>query len=45
MGYLNSFKVINNKSEFYKQIGNFVAISMTKAVGEQIKKQLIKIEK
>lgn len=45
MGFPNKFKLINNKAELYKQIGNSVAIPMIKAVGEQIKKQLLKIEK
>ena len=45
MGFPNKFKLLNNKAELYKQIGNSVAVPMIKAVGEQIKKQLLKIEK
>lgn len=45
MGFPNKFKLLNNKAELYKQIGNSVAIPMIKVVGEQIKKQLLKIEK
>lgn len=43
MGFPNNFKLLNNKAELYKQIGNSVAVPMIKAVGEQIKKQLLKI--
>jgi len=42
MGYPKNFKKINIKSELYKQIGNSVAIPMIKAIGEQIKGQLLK---
>uniref|UniRef100_UPI004047C0DE DNA cytosine methyltransferase n=1 Tax=Roseivirga sp. TaxID=1964215 RepID=UPI004047C0DE len=45
MGFPNKFKLLNSKGELYKQVGNSVAIPMIKAVGEQIKKQLLKIEK
>jgi DNA (cytosine-5)-methyltransferase 1 len=45
MGFPNEFKFINNKTELYKQIGNSVAIPMIKAVAEQIKAQLLKMEK
>ena len=45
MGFPKNFKLLNNKAELYKQVGNSVAIPMIKAVGEQIKKQLLKIEK
>ena len=43
MGFPDNFKLLYNKAELYKQIGNSVAIPMVKAVGEQIKKQLLKI--
>lgn len=42
MGFSENFKFINNKSELYKQIGNSVAIPMIKAVGVEIKNQLLK---
>lgn len=45
MGFPNQFIFINNKSELYKQIGNSVAIPMIKAVGEQIKNQLLNSNK
>lgn len=41
MGFPETFKLIYNKGELYKQIGNSVAIPMIKAVAEQIKKQLL----
>ena len=41
MGFPEQFKLINNKGELYKQIGNSVAIPMIKAVAVQIKKQLL----
>ena len=44
MGFPNKFKLLNNKSELYKQIGNSVAIPMIKAVAEQIKIQLLKLK-
>ena len=43
MGFPDSFKMIDSKTEQYRQIGNSVAIPMIKAVGKQIKKQLLKI--
>lgn len=43
MGFPDKFKLINNRGELYKQIGNSVAIPMVKAVGEQIKEQLLNI--
>lgn len=43
MGFPDEFRLINNKSELYKQIGNSVAVPMIKSVGEEIKKQLLKI--
>lgn len=44
MGFPDSFKMIDNKSEQYRQIGNSVAIPMIKAVGEQIKAQFLQVE-
>lgn len=42
MGFPDEFKFIESKSDLYRQIGNSVAIPMVKAVGKQIKKQLLK---
>jgi len=44
MGFPNKFKLLYNKAELYKQIGNSVAIPMIKAVMEQIKIQLLNIK-
>lgn len=44
MGFPENFRLINNKSELYKQIGNSVAIPMIKAVAEQIKIQFLNSE-
>ena len=41
MGFPETFRFINSKSELYRQIGNSVAIPMINAVGEQIKQQLL----
>ena len=41
MGFPDNFKMIYNKGELYKQIGNSVAIPMIKAVAGQIKTQLL----
>ncbi len=41
MGFPDNFKLINHRGELYKQIGNSVAVPMIKAVGEQIKLQLL----
>lgn len=41
MGFPKKFKLINNKSELYKQVGNSVAVPMIKEVATQIKEQLI----
>jgi DNA (cytosine-5)-methyltransferase 1 len=41
MGFPDKFRLIYNRCELYKQIGNSVAVPMIKAVGEQIKKQLL----
>lgn len=45
MGFPKQFKLINYKAELYKQVGNSVAVPMIKAVGEQIKIQLLQIAK
>jgi DNA (cytosine-5)-methyltransferase 1 len=45
MGFPNEFKLLDNKAELYKQIGNSVAIPMIKAVAAEIKTQLLKINK
>jgi DNA (cytosine-5)-methyltransferase 1 len=45
MGFPDKFKLLNNKAELYKQIGNSVAIPMIKAVAEQIKVQLLNLLK
>ena len=41
MGFPKKFKLINNRSELYRQVGNSVAVPMIKEVASQIKKQLI----
>lgn len=41
MGFPPNFRLIHNRSELYKQIGNSVAIPMIKEVGTQIKQQLL----
>jgi DNA (cytosine-5)-methyltransferase 1 len=41
MGFPEDFKLLNNKAELYKQIGNSVAIPMIRAIAEQIKTQLL----
>jgi len=41
MGFPKEFKLINNRSELYRQIGNSVAVPMIKEVASQIKQQLI----
>lgn len=41
MGFPEEFKFIYSKSELYKQVGNSVCVPMIKAIGEQIKKQLL----
>lgn len=45
MGFPDEFKLLNNRGELYRQIGNSVAIPMIKAVAEQIKIQLLEIDK
>ncbi len=42
MGFPKKFRLISNRSELYKQIGNSVAVPMIKEVAKQIKKQLLK---
>jgi len=42
MGFPKKFKLLSNKAELYKQIGNSVAIPMIKGVAEEIKSQLLK---
>lgn len=41
MGFPKNFKLINNRSELYKQVGNSVAIPMIKEVATQVKEQLL----
>lgn len=41
MGFPYNFKLLSNKAELYKQIGNSVAIPMIKAIAEQIKAQFL----
>ncbi len=41
MGFPKQFKLINNKSELYRQVGNSVAVPMIKGVATQIKEQLL----
>lgn len=45
MGFPNEFKLINSKSELYKQVGNSVAVPMIREVAKQIKMQLLKTKK
>jgi DNA (cytosine-5)-methyltransferase 1 len=42
MGFPKEFKLINNRSELYRQVGNSVAVPMIKEVASQIKQQLLK---
>lgn len=41
MGFPDKFKLIESKSELYRQIGNSVCVPMIKEIGLQIKKQLL----
>lgn len=41
MGFPKKFRLINNRSELYRQVGNSVAVPMIKEVANQIKQQLI----
>ena len=41
LGFPIKYKLIPNKSELYKQIGNSVCIPMVKEIGNQIKSQLL----
>jgi len=45
MGFPEKFRLINNRGELYKQIGNSVAVPMIKAVGKQLKEQLLNAQK
>lgn len=45
MGFPDEFKLINSKSELYKQVGNSVAVPMIKEIAKQIKVQLLKKKK
>jgi len=40
MGFPKNFKLINNRSEWYRQVGNSVAVPMIKELAIQIKQQL-----
>jgi DNA (cytosine-5)-methyltransferase 1 len=41
MGFPDEFRLLNNTSELYKQIGNSVCIPMIKEIGKQIINQLL----
>lgn len=41
MGFPNEFKMINNTSELYRQVGNSVCIPMIKEIATEIKAQLL----
>jgi len=41
MGFPKKFRLINNRSELYRQVGNSVAVPMIKEVANQVKQQLI----
>ncbi len=41
MGFPDKFKLLNNTSELYKQIGNSVCVPMVKEIGKEIIKQLL----
>lgn len=41
MGFPKKFRLINNRSELYRQVGNSVAVPMIKEVANQIKQQLL----
>jgi len=41
MGFPKKFRLINNRSELYRQVGNSVAVPMIREVANQIKQQLI----
>ncbi|MES2807407.1 MAG: DNA cytosine methyltransferase [Bacteroidota bacterium] len=43
MGFPDRYKFIYNKSELYRQIGNSVCVPMIKAIGNQIKTQLLSL--
>lgn len=41
MGFPKKFRLIESRSELYKQVGNSVAIPMIREVGKEIKKQFL----
>lgn len=41
MGFPEAFKFINNRGELYRQIGNSVCVPMIRAIGEEVKNQLL----
>lgn len=41
MGFPENFKLIYNKAELYKQIGNSVCIPMINSIGQQLKEQFL----
>ncbi len=41
MGFPKKFRLITNRSELYRQVGNSVAVPMIKEVASQIKQQLL----
>jgi DNA (cytosine-5)-methyltransferase 1 len=41
MGFPKKFRLINNRSELYRQVGNSVAVPMIKEVANEVKQQLI----
>jgi len=41
MGFPKNFKFINNRSEWYRQVGNSITVPMIKELAIQIKQQLI----
>jgi len=45
MGFPDKFKLINNRSELYRQVGNSVSIPMIKEVAREIKNQLLTLKK
>ncbi len=45
MGFPDKFKLINNRGELYRQVGNSVSIPMVKEVMGEIKTQLLTLKK
>lgn len=41
MGFPDKFKMINNSSELYRQVGNSVCVPMIKEISREIKEQLL----